>query len=596
MIISDYIWKYFADYGIETAFVVTGGGAMFLNDSLRKESRIKYICNHHEQASSISAEGYYRATGKIPVVNVTSGPGGINTLTGVLGQWTDSIPVIYLSGQVKYKTTKAYIPNSKIRQFGDQEINIIDIVKPITKYAKMITDPYTISRELEKVLKIATTGRKGPVWLDVPISIQSYPIEEHLIKESKKLFFNNLDLKSIKNNIKETVSLLSKAKRPLIIAGHGIKLSQSKKELLNLIEYLDIPVVTTFNGFDILPNDSKNYIGRIGTIGNRSGNFALQNSDLILCLGTRNNIRQVSYNWDSFAKNAKKIIIDIDPAELDKPTVKGDLNIEMDVKDFMSELLYKLRSNKISIDIKEWKNWCLERKQKYPILMKEHIENKKFINPYHFINRLTTHLKKDAIVTAGNGTACVSLFQSGVVKEGQTYFWNSGCASMGYGLPASIGASVDGKKEVICITGDGSLQMNIQELQTIKQYDLPIKIFILNNNGYHSIIQTQTNWFNKEFIGCNEKSGVSFPDNKKVAQLYDLKYIKIDSKRTLDKRIKKVLNYKGSVLCEVMLPTDYIFMPKLSSEKQADGTMISQPLENMFPFLDKEERLSNLII
>jgi len=591
MIVSDYIWKYFADCGIETAFVITGGGAMFLNDSLRKESRIKYVCNHHEQASAISAEGYYRATGKVPVVNVTSGPGGTNTLTGVLGQWTDSIPVIYISGQVKYGTTKASIPDSKIRQFGDQEINIIDIVKPITKYAKMITDPYTIKEELEKALKIATTGRFGPVWLDIPINIQSFPIEEHLLKESKELEFNILDLKGIKQKV---IPQLTKAKRPLIIAGHGIKLSQSKKEFLSLIEYLDIPVVTTFNGFDILPNDSDNYIGRIGTIGNRAGNFALQNADLVICLGTRNNIRQVSYNWGSFAKNAKKIIVDIDPAELNKPTVKGDLNIEMDVKYFMSELLYELYCSKVSIDVKEWKSWCLDKKQKYPILMKEHTENKK-LNPYHFVNRLTTHLKEDAIVTAGNGTACVSLFQSGIVKEGQTYFWNSGCASMGYGLPAAIGASVYNNKEVICITGDGSLQMNIQELQTVKQYDLPIKIFILNNNGYHSIIQTQTNWFNKKLIGCNGESGVSFPDNKKVANLYGLKYVKISSKKTLDRNIKKALNYKGSVLCEVML-SDYIFMPKLSSEKQADGTMVSQPLENMFPFLDKEEQLSNIII
>jgi len=588
MTVSDYIWKYFADCGIETAFVITGGGAMFLNESLRKESRIKYVCNHHEQASAISAEGYYRATGKIPVVNVTSGPGGTNTLTGVLGQWTDSIPVIYISGQVKYETTKSSIPNSKIRQFGDQEINIIDIVKPITKYAKMITDPYSILEELEKALKIATTGRFGPVWLDIPVNIQSYNISEDLLKDPVLPKYNNDKIPNITKVLKE----LKKSKRPLIVAGHGIKLSNSKEDFLKLVDTLDIPVVTTFNGFDILPNNLDNYVGRIGTIGNRAGNFALQNADLVLCLGTRNNIRQVSYNWGSFAKNAKKIIVDIDPAELDKPTVKGNIVIHSNVKYFIKKLNYSFKK---SLCYDSWKTWCLDRKQKYPILMKEHTENKKFINPYHFVNRLTTHLKEDAIVTAGNGTACVSLFQSGIVKEGQTYFWNSGCASMGYGLPAAIGASVYGKKEVICITGDGSLQMNIQELQTVKQYNLPIKIFILNNNGYHSIIQTQTNWFNKKFIGCNEESGISFPDNKKVANLYGLKYVKISSKKTLDSKIKKALNYKGSVLCEVML-SDYIFMPKLSSEKQADGTMVSQPLENMFPFLDKEEQLSNMII
>jgi len=592
MRVADYIFKYLADYGIRHVFLVVGGGAMCLNDALKKEKRIKYICTHHEQGAAIAAEGYARTSGELAVVNVTSGPGGTNTLTGVIGQWLDSVPILYLSGQVKYETTIASVPGSRLRQLGDQEINIIDIVKPVTKYAKMVTDPETIKVELDKAVHIATSGRPGPVWLDIPLNVQGTLIDERSFQNEN---MNNISLEVEDKTISAVIKELQKAKRPLLIAGHGIRISKAKEQFLELVNLLDIPVVTTFNGFDLIASESDNFVGRIGTLGSRAGNFALQNADFVICLGTRNNIRQVSYNWTSFARHAKKIIIDIDNAELHKKTVKGDLLIHCDAKVFITKFLEKIPDG-FKVD-KTWLEWCLMRKKKYPVVLDEYkISNEHSVHPYHFIEELTTALDGDAIVIAGNGTACVVLFQAGIVKAGQRIFWNSGCAAMGYGLPASIGAALTGNQDVVCITGDGSLQMNLQELQTIKHYNLPVKIFILNSRGYRSIELTQTNFFNSDFIGCNKDSGVSFPDNSKLANLYGLKYYKIDSTARMRQVIDSVLSYAGAVICEVVLNNDYIFAPKLSSEKRPDGRMVSKPLEDLSPFLERDEFKTNMII
>ncbi len=595
MRVADYIFKYLADYGIKHVFLVVGGSAMHLNDALKKERRIKYVCNHHEQGAAIAAEGYARTKGELAVVNVTSGPGGTNTLTGVIGQWLDSVPVLYLSGQVKYETTIASVPGSCLRQLGDQEINIIDIVKPVTKYAKMITDPETIKLELDRALCIATSGRQGPVWLDIPLNVQGALIDERSFQNEKNENMNNIPPAVEDDMISAVIEELQKAKRPLLIAGHGIRISKAKEQFLELVDLLDIPVVTTFNGFDLIASKSDNFIGRIGTLGSRAGNFALQNADLVICLGTRNNIRQVSYNWDSFAGHAKKIIIDIDSAELHKKTVKGDLLIHSDVKVFITKFLERIPCG-FNVD-KTWLEWCLLRKKKYPVVLDEYkVPNEHSVHPYHFIEELTAALDDNAIVVAGNGTACVVLFQAGIVKAGQRIFWNSGCAAMGYDLPASIGAALAGNQDVICITGDGSLQMNLQELQTIKHYNLPVKMFILNNQGYHSIELTQTDFFNRNFIGCNRESGVSFPDNSKLADLYGLKYYRINSTAKMRQVINSVLSCTGAVLCEVVLNNDYIFAPKLSSEKKPDGRMVSKPLEDLSPFLERDEFKTNMII
>ena len=406
---------------------------------------------------------------------------------------------------------------------------------------------------------------------------------------------NNIPLTVEDEDISAVAEELQKAKRPVIIAGHGIRLAKAKKQFLKLVDLLGIPVVTTFNGFDLIASESDNFIGRIGTLGSRAGNFALQNADLVICLGTRNNIRQISYNWTSFARHAKKVIVDIDSAELNKKTIKGDLLIHLDAKVFIAELSKKIPDG-FSAD-KAWLKWCLMRKKKYPVVLDKYkAPNGHCVHPYFFMEKLTSMLDNNAVVVAGNGTACVVLFQAGIVKAGQRIFWNSGCAAMGYALPASIGAVLAGNKDVICITGDGSIQMNLQELQTIKHNNLPIKIFILNNQGYSSIEQTQTAFFNGDFIGCNRKSGISFPDVSKLANLYGLKYFKINSTNKMEREIDNVLADTGVAICEVVLNCDYIFAPKLSSEKKSDGKMVSKPLEDLYPFLERSEFDSNMIV
>lgn len=591
MRVADYIFKYLADYGVRHAFLVTGGGAMHLNDALKKEKRIKYVCNHHEQASAIAAEGYARTTGNLAVVSVTTGPGGTNALTGVIGQWLDSVPVLYISGQIKMETCIASYPELNLRQMGDQEINIIDIVKPVTKYAKMVTDPKSIKAELEKAIHLATSGRPGPVWLDIPINIQSTLVDEKKLKTGK---IKETKIAADNKKISGVIAELLKAKRPVLVAGHGIRVAKAQKEFSELIKLINIPVLTTFNGFDLLPSDSRNFIGRIGTLGSRAGNFALQNADLVICLGTRNNIRQISYNWQSFASRAKKILVDIDKAELKKPTVKGDILVHSDAKVFLAKLLREIPKN-FKVD-RKWLVWCQERKKKYPIVLEEYRKSgKNSVHPYYFIEEMTKAMNKDDILVAGNGTACVVLFQAGIVKSGQRIFWNSGCAAMGFDLPAAIGAATASDKDVVCLAGDGSLQMNLQELQTVRHNKLPIKIFVLNNQGYHSIIETQTNYFNSDFIGCNENCGVSFPDNRKLADLYDLKYFKINSTSKMERVIGDVLAYPGAALCEVILG-DYTFVPKLASRKEPDGRMVSSPLEDLYPFLPREEFEENMKI
>lgn len=591
MRVADYIFKYLADYGIRHVFMVSGGGAMHLNDALKKEKRIKYICNHHEQGAAIAAEGYARTSGNLAVVSITSGPGGTNALTGVIGQWLDSVPVLYLSGQIKFETSVASCPELQLRQLGDQEINIIDIVKPVTKYAKMITDSESIKSELEKAIHFATSGRPGPVWLDIPLNVQGALVEEENLKSGN---INDVPVEAEDKIISEVAQELQKAERPLLIAGHGIRISKAKKEFLELVSLLNIPVVTTFNGFDLIASDADNFIGRIGTLGSRPGNFALQNADLVICLGTRNNIRQVSYNWPSFASRAKKILVDIDDAELRKKTIKGDILVHSDAKIFITELLEKVPKD-FKVDAK-WLEWCRVRKKKYPVVLEEYKKpSENSVHPYYFMEEMTKALADDAIAVAGNGSACVVLFQAGVVKNNQRIFWNSGCAGMGYDLPASIGAAFASGKDVVCIAGDGSIQMNLQELQTVKHNNLPIKIFILNNQGYHSIKETQTNYFNSDFIGCDKDSGVSFPDNSELADLYGLKYFKIDSTSKMKTTINDVLTAPGGVLCEVVLG-DYIFAPKLSSRKESDGRMVSSPLEDLYPFLPRDEFEENMKI
>lgn len=584
--LSDYIAKRLKEYyGVKHFFMVSGGGAMHLNDSLG--CAIPYIANHHEQACAIAAEGYARVHQKLAVVNVTTGPGGLNCLNGVFGQWTDSVPVLYISGQVKRKTTSKACPELNLRQLGDQEVDIISVVRPLTKYSKMVTEPNEIKYHLDRAIYEATTCRFGPVWLDIPIDVQAALIEEEELESFNPPTTQNNNLDGIENILKK----ISLAKRPLIVAGHGIRLAKVEKEFLRLVEKLNIPVVTTFNGFDLIDGSHSSYSGRIGTIGQRAGNFALQNADLTLCLGTRNNIRQVSYNYENFAKNAFKIIVDIDKAELDKPTVKPDLGICADLKEFLPELLKKVVEKPVHIQ-SDWLSHCKCGKENYSFQP----SGKNPIDPYEFTYELSKSMKSDDVLTMSNGSACVCAFQTAQIKQGQRFILNSGDASMGYGLPAAIGACIaNDKKSTICIEGDGSIMMNLQELQTIKHNNLPVKIFIINNSGYVSIRQTQNNFFEGRMVGSCASSGVSVPDFVKVGNAFGLKTVKIDKNEEMNAKIKEVLNSSEPVLCEVMVDSDYGFAPKLSARKLEDGTMVSPSLEDMFPFLDREEFERNII-
>lgn len=588
---ADYIFHYLADCGVDHVFLVVGGGAMHLNDALSREPRIRYVCHHHEQGAAIAAEGFARAAGRLAVVSVTSGPGGTNALTGVIGQWLDSVPVLYLSGQVKFETTIASAPGSGLRQLGDQEINIVDIVRPVTKYAKMVTEPSRIRAELDRAIAAATTGRPGPAWLDVPLNVQGAPVDGLDLPVDRMADPAPEADDAVVDSVLE---MLLRAERPLVVAGHGIRIAGAKGPFVDLVHGLGIPTVTTFNGFDLLPSEDESFVGRIGTLGSRAGNFALQNADLVLFLGTRNNIRQVSYNWTDFARRAKKVIVDIDEAELNKKTVRGDLRIHSDVGVFIEKLLERIPDRRRANDA--WMQWCLERRKRYPVVLDEYrVDRPDAVHPYPFMEALTGAMDEGAVLVAGNGSACVVLFQAGIVKADQRIFWNSGCASMGYALPASIGAALGARREVVCVTGDGSLQMNLQELQTIARNDVPIKLFVLNNGGYRSIEQTQTVFFDGNFIGCNEPSGVSFPDHAKLADLYGFAYFQIASTADMGTTIAAVLAHPGRAMCEVVLTRDYIFAPRVSSERLSDGRIVSRPLEDLYPFLDRAEFTSNMI-
>jgi len=592
--VSDYIAKRLKEHGVEYVFLITGGGAMHLNDSLGRE--LKVICNHHEQACAIAAEGYARTANKLAVVNVTTGPGGLNALNGVMGQWTDSVPVLYISGQVKFETTIHSCPEVKgLRQLGDQEVDIISIVKPITKMAIMVTEPEEIRYYLEKALYEATEGRPGPVWIDVPMNVQGALIDENKLvgfEPPSVSVHPNVD-QGIINGIVEKIR---NAERPVILAGHGIRIAGGVDALHDLLAVCNIPVVTTFNGIDLLVEDHKNYIGRFGTLGNRAGNFCVQNADVLITIGTRNNIRQVSYNWEFFAREAYKIIVDIDEAELLKPTVKPDMPVCADAKWFINAIKERVGDSFVSVH-GEWLEWCMVRKEKYPTVLPQYEHSKDGIHPYYFMQVLGNVIPNDYVCVTADGTACVGPFQAMPVKNKFRIFWNSGCASMGYELPAAVGACVArGFKDVVCLAGDGSIQLNIQELQTVIHHQMPVKIFYLNNNGYISIKQTQDGYFNGHRVGCDPQSGVSFPDIIKLGEAYGFKTSRISSHDNLKENIEGVLKEQRPIICEVMLTEDYKFMPRVSSKKMDDGRMISAPLEDLAPFLEREEFRSNLFI
>lgn len=589
MRVTDLLADQLVRMGITQVYMVTGGGAMHLNDSFAFHQGMHVTYNNHEQASAIAAEGYFRASGRIACVNVTTGPGGLNTLTGVMGQWTDSIPAVYISGQVKFETTISSCPDLKLRQLGDQEVDIVNVVRPIVKYAVQVRKPQDAGFELEKAIWLATHGRPGPVWLDIPLDVQGAATE----LSEQRPFVPESGRPGVDSElVKEVIAKIDLAKRPVLVAGHGVRLAAGVEQLRLFVERLGIPLLTTFNGMDLLEDDHPMHIGHIGTLGSRGGNFALQNADLALFIGTRNNIRQVSYNWSNFAHRAYKIGVDIDEQELHKPTVKLDLAIVADANDFIVAAIKEIPRPRQKRTY--WLEWCLERKRKYPNVLPNYRERFDGIHPYVFVERLFELLPNKSVIVSANGTASIALFHAAKIREGQRVICNSGAASMGYDLPASIGAADGIEGDVACVAGDGSAQMNLQELGTISHHRYPIKIFYLNNDGYSSIRQTQDSFFGRR-AGCDSASGVGLPNIGRIAVAFGIEYARTDRLSTMDHAISYVLASKGPALCEVLLTHDYIFSPKLASEKQPDGRIISKPLEDLFPFLSREELMSNMI-
>lgn len=611
--VSDYVSQFLVDNGITHAFTVTGGGAMHLNDSLGHQKGLTCVYNHHEQACAIAAESYARIHNKIAALCVTTGPGGTNAMTGVVGGYLDSIPMLVISGQVRYDTT-ARSTGLNIRAMGDQEFDITKSAAAMTKYAQMVTDPKQIRYCMEKALYIATTGRPGPCWIDIPVNFQGFYVDtDELDGFDPAEYEAQLAPHVTDEQVDAIIDKIKNAKRPVLYAGNGIRISGGYESFKKVVELLNIPVATGWDSIDEIYDEHPLYVGRGGIMGDRAGNFAVQNSDLVFAIGNRLSIRQVGYNWKTWAREAYVIMNDVCEDEMKKPTLHVDMPVWADAKELLEKMAARLEKTGEKVFTgNDWIERCQQWKKNYPVVLPKHYEDKNHANVYAFIKELSSRLSEGQVTVVGNGSACVVGSHAYVIKKNQRFIINSAIASMGYDLPAAIGAAVaehgdkalygrsltdDSVKDIILVTGDGSIQMNIQELQTIIHHKMPIKIFLINNQGYHSIRQTQTNLFNKNFVGIGPQSGdLSFPDMSKLAPAYGYPYLSCDDNDKLDETIDKALSMKGPVICEIFVSTEQNFEPKSSTKRLEDGTLVSPPLEDLAPFLDRDEFRKNMII
>ena len=594
--LSDYVFRFLAGAGIKDVFLLPGGGCMHLVDSLGQRKNINHTCFLHEQAAVIAAEAYGQYTNHPGVALVTTGPGSTNAITGVAGAWIDSTPLLVLSGQAKRQDLRHH---TGVRQMGIQEVDIISLVAPITKYAKTVMEPEKIKHHLQKALHLATTGRKGPVWLDFPLDVQGSVVEEESligfdapVQESHG--------KKLGHLARRTLELLGNAKRPVILVGNGVRSAECSDAFYQLIDKLGIPVLATWKASDLISENHDLYCGKPGAIGQRGANFTQQNSDWIMCLGARLDLCQVAHNYPNFAREAKKIIVDIDAAEIGKLKTLGmkiDVEVNSDVGNFLNQLNDSLKGKNLK-DYTEWLDRCLQWKKEYPVVLPEYRKTAGLINPYILMDILSDILDEDDLIVPGSSGACAELTQQAYrLKQGQRLLNTPGLGAMGFGLPASIGACIaSGKRRTISIIGDGGLQHNIQELETLSRLQLPIKIFILNNNGYGSIKAMQKNHFDGRYVCCDPESGLTLPDICRVARAYGLKTTRIETRKNLKEKVMEVIRTEGTIICDILVDPDIPTSPRVSSQVLPDGRIVSRPMEDLWPFLSREEFNKNMIV
>ena len=586
--LADYVFDYIKKLGVKDVFMLSGGGCMHLCDSLGR-SGINYVCCLHEQGAAIAALAYSQYKNDFGVALVTTGPGSTNALTGVTGAWAESAPLMIISGQVK---TADISGKSGVRMLGFQEAPTVDIVKPVTKYSITVTDPLKIKYHLDKAVYIAKSGRPGPVWIDIPLDVQAAKINPAKLEGFKPV---KEPARSLKKGALKVLSMIEKSQRPVIMAGYGIRLSGAVDDFLKLVKMFGIPVLTTWKGADLLTDENAYFFGRPGTAGQRGANFILQNSDLFISLGARLDFGQIGFEHSTFAREAKKIIVDIDPAELKKFKFNVDMPAKADCGSLIREMISLIPSPK---KCGAWLDYCALVNKKYPVVLPEYKKKKKYISTYALAEEISHNMTKGDILVPGSSGMCGEiLMQVFKFKKGQRSINSPGIGSMGFGVPSALGACVaSGKKRVICTNGDGGFQLNIQELETIRRLNLPVKFFVLNNDGYASIKTTQRNYFGGFYVGSNSSSGVTLPDTIKIAKAYGFKTFYLDKTSSIKKEIKKIFNTKGPVICEVMIDPMETVAPKVSSAIGVDGKMFSKPMEDLYPFLPRSEFLKNMII
>ena len=592
MRVSDVIVDFIYKLGVETIFTVTGGGAMFLNDAVALHPHMKALCNHHEQACAMGAVGYAKLRNGYGSAILTTGCGATNAITGLLDAWQDNVSCFFVSGQVKRKET-TYNTAVPLRQFGVQEANIVAVVESLTKYAIMINDPQDILFELEKAAFLAKSGRPGPVWIDVPLDVQGAIVDvsslRHFIPERNEIE----KPKPTASSIEILKNKLLAAKRPIIIAGNGIRLGGAIELFRRFVEETKIPVGVSYLGADLLPSAHPQYVGRLGIKGERAGNFAVMNADLVISIGCHLSVALTGFEYDLFARGASLVVVDIDPNEHLKNTVKIDQFIYSDVSEFFSAM-------PLMRQMEGWHAWgkkCVDWREKWPVCLPIYADEKNGINKYSFIDKLKDHLKADSVVVSDAGSAYYVTSQALKIRDEQRYITSGAQADMGFTLPAAIGVSVASNAgEVVGITGDGSLQMNIQELQTVVHHQLPVKLVVWNNNGYLSIRSTQTKFFSGREIGTDPASGISFPSTEKIAAAYDIPFLRVSELRFLDAGLNQLMSSSGPMILEVMCPQNQEIVPTASSKKMPDGRMVSKPLEDMYPFLDRVEFFDSMIV